>query len=29
LDVCGYISMLTDSQAILLQKKINGQIEVG
>ena len=29
LDVCGYISMLTDSQAILLHKKISGQIEVG
>lgn len=29
LDVCGYIAMLTDSQAILLHKKISGQIEVG
>lgn len=27
LDTCGYIAMLTDSQAILLHRKISGQIE--
>ncbi|PKP14993.1 MAG: dGTPase, partial [Bacteroidetes bacterium HGW-Bacteroidetes-23] len=28
LDVCGFISMLTDSQVILLHQKISGQIDL-